>query len=334
MKKIISIFTAVVIIGASLSICAAEYNYDSILNGNLSQFAGTYRNAEGDIITLHPNGTEGKSYLRGEYYAYCQVASGFEKRPDGCYTWGVCFDFYDEENGSYGMWLYPIGVEAFNGYGELIETDTSKVRLYAGHDFYPTYMMPDLIYYPIQSEDIPSFWDVPQSHWAYGNITELAQKGIVSGHEDGSFQPDKAVTRGEWAKLLFAAGNIPVNSYAAHNTYMCGGHWASVYLMSVIDIFPPYPTEEEPLYFPDNPATREDVAASLVRFMGYETEQSDSAYLSNFSDYTDVSWSNRKYVNSAVEHGVLKGYDDNTLRPLAPVSRAEAVSLICRTIMR
>lgn len=52
-------------------------------------------------------------------------------------------------------------------------------------------------------EDIDmKFKDVPETHWAYKAIEELAEMGIINGYEDGTFKPDDAVTRAEVATML------------------------------------------------------------------------------------------------------------------------------------
>ncbi|MEI6309676.1 MAG: S-layer homology domain-containing protein, partial [bacterium] len=46
-------------------------------------------------------------------------------------------------------------------------------------------------------------------HWAQADIMTLVDKGIISGYPDGSFQPDKSVTRAEFIKILAAALQLP-----------------------------------------------------------------------------------------------------------------------------
>ena len=48
------------------------------------------------------------------------------------------------------------------------------------------------------------FSDVAASHWAYAAISSAAEKGWVNGYEDGTFRPEKAITRAEVAKLTNA----------------------------------------------------------------------------------------------------------------------------------
>lgn len=46
------------------------------------------------------------------------------------------------------------------------------------------------------------FSDVSTYHWAYKYIQALANEGLVSGYEDGSFRPDQAITIGEFQAML------------------------------------------------------------------------------------------------------------------------------------
>lgn len=46
------------------------------------------------------------------------------------------------------------------------------------------------------------FDDVPRSHWAYEEIAELADRGVIEGYEDGSFRGGQTMTRYEVAALV------------------------------------------------------------------------------------------------------------------------------------
>lgn len=47
-----------------------------------------------------------------------------------------------------------------------------------------------------------TFTDVPVTHWAYEAIASATEKGWVNGYEDGSFKPEKAITRAETMTLV------------------------------------------------------------------------------------------------------------------------------------
>ncbi|NWK12967.1 S-layer homology domain-containing protein, partial [Clostridium cadaveris] len=46
------------------------------------------------------------------------------------------------------------------------------------------------------------FTDVSDSHWAKDSIVSVANKGWVSGYPDGSFQPEKKITRSEVVSIV------------------------------------------------------------------------------------------------------------------------------------
>lgn len=47
--------------------------------------------------------------------------------------------------------------------------------------------------------------DVDSNYWAYKQITELTEKGVIIGYPDGTFQPDNNVTRAEFATMVIKA---------------------------------------------------------------------------------------------------------------------------------
>ena len=49
------------------------------------------------------------------------------------------------------------------------------------------------------------FPDVPQNHWAYQYISQLAGNGILVGYPDGTFKGDVKMTRYEFATMLYRA---------------------------------------------------------------------------------------------------------------------------------
>ena len=49
------------------------------------------------------------------------------------------------------------------------------------------------------------FPDVPQNHWAYQYISQLAGNGILVGYPDGTFKGDAKMTRYEFATMLYLA---------------------------------------------------------------------------------------------------------------------------------
>ncbi|RMH07527.1 MAG: hypothetical protein D6697_08295 [Armatimonadetes bacterium] len=47
--------------------------------------------------------------------------------------------------------------------------------------------------------------DVPPGHWAYQSIEQLVQMGIIEGYPDGTFRPNRTMTRAEFAQAIARA---------------------------------------------------------------------------------------------------------------------------------
>ncbi|WMT41208.1 S-layer homology domain-containing protein [Paenibacillus sp. D2_2] len=54
------------------------------------------------------------------------------------------------------------------------------------------------------------------SHWAKDAIERLQEAGVISGYEDGTFKPDKTITREEMVLILSRIVNL--NNLAKDNT--------------------------------------------------------------------------------------------------------------------
>ena len=50
-----------------------------------------------------------------------------------------------------------------------------------------------------------NFPDIPANHWAYEYVKDLADKGLVEGYPDGEFKGDRAMTRYEYAAIIYRA---------------------------------------------------------------------------------------------------------------------------------
>ena len=75
------------------------------------------------------------------------------------------------------------------------------------------------------------FSDVPESHWAYDDVTNLAANGIISPYEDGTFMGNKNATRYDVAVMV---ANLYVKKtgedfYRVENPFsdVPKNHWAA-----------------------------------------------------------------------------------------------------------
>jgi hypothetical protein len=181
----------------------------------------------------------------------------------------------------------------------------------------------------------PSFSDVPRSHWAYKEITEMAAKGIIKGYEDGKFRPNNRITRAEFAKIMIAAAGIDVYKRSITQTFrdVPRNHWAFYYVEYAKPYLTGYKSGNVYTYKPDQYAVREDIAVALVRLLGYDrTHKADEAVVERFRDDDRISPALRPYVAIAVQTNLMQGYN-NYFRPQDAITRAEAASLLFRALL-
>lgn len=188
-------------------------------------------------------------------------------------------------------------------------------------------LMTQIVVFSKDYSDYPQrFWDVPKDHWAFGYISELVDKGVLAGYEDGSFRPDNTVTRAEWAKIMVLAAGLPANDNNVYYTDM-SNHWANIYVNTAKDYLAAY---TDGTFKPDQAAVREDVTVSMVKLKGYDVSKVDYSYLSRFSDMNSISNSLKVYVAVAVEKELIDGFEDGTFRGQDTLTRAEAATLLWR----
>jgi len=176
-----------------------------------------------------------------------------------------------------------------------------------------------------------SFTDV-EGHWAYEQIMEYAEKGIVNGDPEGTFRPDDIVTREEFCKIMLNSfGLAGVNSESASFSDVSPEAWSYAYVEGAKKYLPGY---EDGTYNPASPAKREDVTSAIVRVMGYPCMfVDDKEYaLKAFSDCGEMDADNLALISSAVSKGIVNGFPDGTFKPDAGITRAEAVTLISRAV--
>ena len=114
----------------------------------------------------------------------------------------------------------------------------------------------------------PQFSDVTPGYWGYADIAAAKGAGIVAGFPDGTFRPDKYVTRAELAVIFDRAFDLP---YPAAGTSFLdlgkpGFAWAdaSIIRLSGNGIAAGYPGG----YFrPEKTVTRAEVAVFLSRIL-------------------------------------------------------------------
>ncbi|MET3726968.1 hypothetical protein ABID52_000549 [Fictibacillus halophilus] len=76
------------------------------------------------------------------------------------------------------------------------------------------------------STKMSHFRDVKTSHWAVGSINAVKEAGIISGYPDGSFKPNKEMTREEIAALITKTFALKDKEATTSFADVKEGYWA------------------------------------------------------------------------------------------------------------
>ncbi|MBP1903631.1 hypothetical protein J2Z32_000243 [Paenibacillus turicensis] len=71
----------------------------------------------------------------------------------------------------------------------------------------------------VSNQQVTSFSDIKDTHWAKKSITAAIEKGYVSGYPGGIFKPEQAIKRDEFIKMVVTALNLPVETEGASTWY-------------------------------------------------------------------------------------------------------------------
>lgn len=146
-------------------------------------------------------------------------------------------------------------------------------------------------------------------------------KGYIAGYPDHTFRPAKSMTRAEAAAILARLCKLTGADNAKPDFKDADG-WYNAAINDVVKAgyMKGYPDGS---FKPDQPITRAEFAAILSHVLKDETAPNP------FKD-TAGHWA-KDAIDKAYAQGIIKGYGDNTFRPDALVSRAEAVAMANRT---
>ena len=99
--------------------------------------------------------------------------------------------------------------------------------------------------------------------------------------------------------------------------------------LNTVDHFSYVVGYEDGTVMPQKQITRAEVATIFYRLLKDDVREDYDTTRNNFSDVTSDSWYNQT-VSTLASMGIVKGYEDGTFRPNAPITRAEFAAIATR----
>ena len=142
------------------------------------------------------------------------------------------------------------------------------------------------------------FTDVKAGMWCNRAIATLTNMGIIKGYTDGSFQPNKSITRAELATIIARFAKLDVNTKTFSDI---NGHWAqkNIELAAGNGWINGY---EDGTFRPNNNITRAETFAMINRVLDRQTESvSDLLPTSDMNMWSDNLNENAWYYKDVQE---------------------------------
>lgn len=162
-------------------------------------------------------------------------------------------------------------------------------------------------------------------HWAEASIKQAVSSGMVSGYSDGTFKPDTAVTRAEFAVMLMHM--LKPHGEGAALTFTDTATietWAQREVAQAVQagIIHGY---EDGSFRPNTEITRPEMASMIANALSLAVE---SNVATDFADDMDIPQWAKGAVAAIKKLGIIEGKGANEFAPDANTTRAEAVTVL------
>ena len=175
---------------------------------------------------------------------------------------------------------------------------------------------------------ISKFSDASATAWYHDGVHYCLMNGLMAGHADGTFEPNGSLTRAQLAQILYNRAGKPAVTSQSTFTDVASDAWYAAAITwaqqtGIVD------GVGDNQFAPDQPVTREQLAAMLYRDAG---KPAVAGTITGFADAADVSAWAQDAMLWATQNGILNGdrQQDGSLKlkAKAGATRAEAATML------
>ena len=164
-----------------------------------------------------------------------------------------------------------------------------------------------------------------ENHWAAEAITRWKDRGIIDGFEDGSFKPNEAITKAQFAKILTEIFGLTETKEAKAYQDVSADKWYSEYISKISDAGIMY--EEGEKFNPNAFITREEAAYAFANAYKLSPHAAQSKV---FADEANISSWALEAIAAMYDEGYIRGANEGRFNPKGSLTRAEMITLIDR----
>ena len=168
--------------------------------------------------------------------------------------------------------------------------------------------------------------DVPDKNWASQSIAQCKQYNLLQGIGNGKFGLGQKMTRAAYAaalcRLMGWKSVTPEKGSFTDNQDTKKWYYSAIETASEHEVFSGHSTECRP----NDPITREEMAAMTIRALGYSTL---SGVVQDECPFTDTK-TNRGYITLAWRMGLVEGMTAAAFDPKSDATREQAAAVLLR----
>ncbi len=158
------------------------------------------------------------------------------------------------------------------------------------------------------------------NHWAKSEIESWIEKGFVKGYEDGTFKPNKNVSRAEFMAMVNNASGFTKQDAVSYSDVPANAwFYSEVAKAKAAGYISGY---TDGTIKPNSPISRQEAASIIVRLLGL---QPDSQEAVKFADYNKMPEWSKGPIGAVAAAQIMGGYTDSTFKGENAIKRAEAV---------
>ncbi|MFN6465380.1 MAG: S-layer homology domain-containing protein [Nostoc sp. DedVER02] len=178
-----------------------------------------------------------------------------------------------------------------------------------------------------------TFSDVSSNYWAAQFIQQLSQRGVIAGFPDGSFRPEEAVTRAQFAAMVNKAfqksqQRSPINFADVPSNYWASSAIQQAYTIGFLSGYPGNRFE------PNQAIPRQQVLVSLANGLEYSPSGNTESTLQYFNDASNIASYARSPIAAATEKQIVVNYPNvKFLNPTATATRAQVAAFIYQALV-
>lgn len=165
-------------------------------------------------------------------------------------------------------------------------------------------------------------------HWAANSINQLVEAGAINGYPDGSFKPDQAITRAEFAKMITEIFDYQSSGSTSGTVFPdTTEHWANNFIKAtasakIMNAF------SDGNFKPDQALNRGQVATMISRILNITKEEAaKQTWSQSFNDISSDHWA-YQYIELAENLDLFPDSYSGKFYPDYAVTRGEAAIIL------